>query len=111
MRAKAGVELHAIAAVDVILELIVHPHNTESDHALGLDHALENASLLVLLLVGSDQGLNREENLFNSLQEQLLVRILGLGLGENSLNISVHWKQPPSNIPHKQGKMVRPSCC
>ena len=89
--AERRVVLHAVTTVDVILKVIVHPNDTELDDALGLDHALEQASLLVLG-VGVDDRLEGSQDFFDGLQEFGLIRVLGLGLGKNSLNVSVHDK-------------------
>ena len=89
--AEGRVVLHAVTTVDVILKVIVHPDNTELDGALGLDHALKQAGLLVLG-VGVDDRLEGRQDFFDGLQEFGLIRVLGLGLGKNSLNVSVHDK-------------------
>ena len=75
----------------MILKVIVHPDNTELDGALGLDHAFKQAGLLVLG-VGVDDRLDGRQDFFDGLQEFGLIRVLGLGLGKNSLNVSVHDK-------------------
>ena len=89
--AEGRVVLHAVTTVDVILKVIVHPDNTELDGALGLDHALKQAGLLVLG-VGVDDRLEGRQDFFDGLQEFGLIRVLGLGFGKNSLNVSVHDK-------------------
>jgi len=87
--AKRRVVLNAVAAVDVILELIVHPNDAELDGALGLDHTLEQAGSLILG-VGIDDGFERGQDLFDGLQKFGLIRVLGSGLVQNSLDISIH---------------------
>ena len=87
--AKRRVVLNAVAAVDVILELIVHPNDAELDGALGLDHTLEQAGSLILG-VGVDDGFERGQDLFDGLQKFGLIRVLGSGLVQNSLDISIH---------------------
>ena len=52
-------------------------------------HALKQAGLLVLG-VGVDDRLEGRQDFFDGLQEFGLIRVLGLGLGKNSLNVSVH---------------------
>jgi hypothetical protein len=89
--AEGRVVLHAVTTVDVILKVIVHPNDTELDGALGLDHTLEQAGLLVLG-VGVDDRLDGSQDFFDGLQEFGLIRVLGLGFGKNSLNVSVHDK-------------------
>ena len=78
VRADGAVELHAIAAIDLHLTVVVDPRNAEHDDALGLDHTLEQSRLAVLLLVGIDDDAQRIENLGNSLDELGLLGILFL---------------------------------
>ena len=72
--ADGRVELDAVAAVDLDLTGVVHPGHTEHDDALGLDKALDQAGLLVLG-VGSHNGLQALEDLLNSLQKLLLLGV------------------------------------
>ena len=65
------VELHTVTAVDLNLALVIDPGHTEHDDALGLDKALDQAGLLVLG-VGSHNGLQALEDFLNSLQEFFL---------------------------------------
>src|SRR5690606_9332820 len=48
VRADSAVHLHAVAAVDVNLAVIVHPRHAEHDDPLRLDQALDDARLEVL---------------------------------------------------------------
>lgn len=77
VRADGGVELDAVAAVDVVLALVVHPGHLEHDRALGLDDAVEDALGLVLGL-GLDEGLDGLEDLFGGLEKFGFPRIAGL---------------------------------
>ena len=47
VRADGGVELDAVAAIDLALAGIVDPRHAEHDNALGLDQALEQRGLLI----------------------------------------------------------------
>ena len=62
------VELDAVAAVDAIVALVVHPGHAEEDRALGLGYALEDALRLVLGL-GVDEGRYGLEDLVDGLEE------------------------------------------
>ena len=75
----------------MILELVVHPDNAELDGTLGLDHTLEQAGSLILG-VGIDDGFERRQDFLDSLQEFGLIRVLGLGFGKNSFDVSIHDK-------------------
>ena len=68
------VELHTVAAVDLDLASVIDPGHTEHDDALGLDKALDQAGLLVLG-VGSHNGLQALEDFLNSLQKLLLLGV------------------------------------
>ena len=68
------VELHTVAAVDLDLASVIDPGHTEHDDALGLDQALDQAGLLVLG-VGSHNGLQALEDFLNSLQKLLLLGV------------------------------------
>ena len=89
------VVLNAVAAVDVPLVVVVLPGHAELDGALGLHHALQQSDLLILG-VSVDNGLQRAQDLFHSLQELRLVGVLRLGVGQNSLNVLVHRYIPPT---------------
>ena len=84
--ADGGVELHAVAAVDLDLALVVDPRHAEHDHALGLDDALEKRGLLVLG-VGVEGGLQGLEDLLGGLDELGLLGVAGLKLGDDLLGI------------------------
>ena len=88
---ESRVVLHAVTTVDMILELVVHPDNAELDGTLGLDHTLEQAGSLILG-VGIDDGFERRQDFLDGLQEFGLIRVLGLGFGKNSFDVSIHDK-------------------
>ena len=46
--------------------------------------------------MGGDHGLQRAQDLLDSLQELRLVGILGLGLSQNSLDVLIHDDIPPT---------------
>ena len=54
VRANGTVELYAITEVGLNLTLIVNPGYTESEDALGLNHALNDLSLLKLTRTRQD---------------------------------------------------------
>ena len=95
--AQSGIVLHAVAAVDMPDMVVIFPGNAELNNAIRLDHALQQSGLLVLGM-SIDDGGQRGQDLFDSLQELGLGSVLGLGLGENALNVLVHWTFPPKNI-------------
>ena len=55
VRSDSGVELDAVAAVDLDLAVVVNPGNAESDDALGLYKALDEACLLPLGVLVNDE--------------------------------------------------------
>ena len=84
--ADGGVELHAEAAVDLDLALVVHPGHAEHHHALRLDEALEQAVLLV-----SGVGVHRKaqgvQHLAHRLMEYGLARVAGDDGFENGIYV------------------------
>jgi hypothetical protein len=86
--ADRAVELDAVAAVHLDLARVVHPGHTERDDALGLDHALDQAGLLVFGML-FHQRLDALEHLAHCLQEFGLVRIAGGQAVIYALEISV----------------------
>ncbi len=84
--ADGAVVLHAEAAVDLDLAVIVCPRHAEHDHALGLHDALEQAGGLVLG-VGGDGGLDGLQDLGGGLDELGLVGVAGLELADDTLCI------------------------
>ena len=94
---EGRVVLNAVAAVDVPLVVVVLPGHAELDGALGLDHALQQAGLLILG-VGVDDGLQRGQDLLNGLQKLGLVGVLGLGGLNDALNVLVHCFVPPKSF-------------
>jgi hypothetical protein len=94
-----GVELNTETTVNLNLTLIVNPGNTEGDHTLGLNHALDNACFFesgVLL----NNRLERGENLHNSLKEFGLACVTLLAVGVNLFEIFVfqHKYFPPKKV-------------
>ena len=55
VRSDSGVELDAVAAVDLDLAVVVNPGNAEGDDALGLYKALDEACLLPLGVLVNDE--------------------------------------------------------
>ncbi len=82
-----GVELDAVAAVDLDLAGVVDPGHAEHDDALRLDEALEDSGLLVLG-VSVKGRLKGAQDLGGSLDELLLLGIALLELCEDVVAIS-----------------------
>ena len=80
--ADGAVELDAVAAVHLDLALIIDPGHTEGDDALGLDHALDQACLLVFGML-LHHGLDALQHLADSLQE---LRLIGIALCKAIVN-------------------------
>ena len=97
IRTKGRVVLHAVAAVDVVLAVVIHPGHAELDGALGLDHPLQQAGLLIFGM-RVDHRAEGRENLFNGLQKLRLIGVLLFGLVNHSLDISVHNQIASSNF-------------
>ena len=89
VRSDRGVELDAIAAVDLNDAVVVNPGNAEHDSALRLDHTLKNSGLFVLGISFNYRGEGRE-NLFNRLDEFRFVSVFRLNIGENLLDVFTH---------------------
>ena len=84
--ADGGVELDAVAAVDLDLALVVHPRHAEDNDALGLHQALQQAGLLVLG-VCVQRGLQGSQHLGSRLDELRLIGIAGLEVRNDPLGI------------------------
>ena len=84
--ADGGVILHAEAAVDAGLALVVDPGDAELEHALRLDKALQQAGGLPLgVLV--DHELERLKDLAHGLEELGLPGVAALDLGIYTVEI------------------------
>ncbi len=86
--ADGGVELHAVAAVDMDNAVVVRPGHAELDHALRLNKALKQTVLLPLGVLIHNQ-LQRLKNLSDSLQELRLMPVALLHLSVDPLQIIV----------------------
>ena len=86
VRANGIVELNAVADVILYFTLVVNPGYTESEDAVGLYHALYDASFLEfrVLVVNLFYA---EKNLFYGLKEFLLAGMLGLQVGHDLINV------------------------
>ena len=84
--ADGGVVLHAVAAVDLDLTLVVHPFHTEADDAFGLGDALEDLVLLVLG-VFVQQGLEGHQHFFHGLEEDRFAGVLLFQAFNDSLSV------------------------
>ena len=83
-----GIELDAIAAVDLHLAFIIGPSDTEFDHALRLDKAFKHACLLIFRML-RNYWFKAFENLKNGLQEFRLVAITLFDLCVYALDVLV----------------------
>ena len=70
---------------------IVLPRHAEHDHALGLDHPLDDLRLSVFGMPIEDQR-ERLDNLNDGLMKFRLCRVLRLDLGDQLCNVILHWK-------------------
>ena len=86
--ADCGVELHAVAAVDLHLALIVGPCDAELHHAFRLDDAFEHARFLIFRML-RDHRFEAFENLANGLQELRLVAVALFHLRVHALDVLV----------------------
>ena len=75
--ADRAVHLDPEAAVDLDLAAVVHPRHAEHDHALGLDHALEDLGAPVLGVALEDER-ERFDDLLDGLVELGLRGVLRL---------------------------------
>ena len=89
--ADGAVRLHAVAAVDLNLALVVLPRHAEHDDALRLDHALKDLVLLVLGMLLQDRH-DRGQDFFDHVVIFLLLRILLFDRGEDVLYILLHFR-------------------
>ena len=94
VRADSAVKLAAVTDVGVIIAVVVHPHDAEGEHALGLDHAVQEVGLLVLGVLVHHGG-DRGEDLLNGLNKLGLVPVFLLHVLDYAGNISIHWTVPP----------------
>ena len=86
VRADGVVELYAIADVVLHLAAVIDPCDTESDDAVGLDHALDDLGflklgMLVIYILHADQ------DLLDCLKILFFARVLGLEGIENRVYI------------------------
>ena len=86
--ADGGVELHAVAAVDLNLAVVVHPGDAEDDNALRLDEALDQAVGLPFGVLIDDE-LQALENLFDGLQKLRLVAVVLLYVRVYTLQVII----------------------
>ena len=85
--ADGAVELHAEAAVDLNLAVIVDPRHAEHDDAFGLDDALEEGCLLVFRM-GLDDRLQGLQDLGDGLDELGLLGVLRLHLFDDVVDVA-----------------------
>ena len=71
------------------LTIIVAPHNAEGEHALRLDHAVQQIDLLILGMLLDDR-LQRGQDFLHGLHELGLVAMLGSDVLQNAGQISIH---------------------
>ena len=85
VRANGGVELHAIADVDLYFAFVVDPGYTERDDAFGFHKALDELCLLKLRMLVVDV-LDGFQYFFHCLQEFRLARVFTLQVLDDFLN-------------------------
>ena len=95
VRANCVVELYAVTDIYMYLTGVVCPGHTERENTVWLNDTFDDAILFEfgMLIV---HILDREENLFNCLEEFFFARVLSLQLGENL--ICLHSKQNNNEV-------------
>ena len=86
--ADGGVELHAVAVVDLDLAVVVDPGNTEQDDTLGNGQTLQQCITAVLFLVLLDDGTQGLQHFGDGLVELRLVGVLLLDPLQNFIYIT-----------------------
>ena len=89
--ADGAVRLHAVAAVDLHLALVVLPRHAEHHDALRLDHALQDLVLFVLGMLLQDRH-DRGQDFLDHVMIFLLLRILLFDIRKNVLYILLHFR-------------------
>ena len=89
IRANRAVHLHAIAAVDLNLSLVVNPGHAEHDDTLWLDHSLQNFCLTIDG-VGLDDRHHRLGHFLNGLMKLRFGGIFGDDVGHEFLHCLAH---------------------
>ena len=84
--ADGGVELDAVAPVDLHLALVIHPGHPEAHHTLGLHKGLDDAVGLILGVFVHDE-IQALQDLQDCLVEFLLIGVPGDDLGVYPLQI------------------------
>ena len=84
--ANGGVELNAIAAIDLDLSRIIDPRHSEHNDALRLDKTLEQ-SVLFIFGMSIERRAKRAQDFCGCLDEFGLVGILGLKLFKDSFGV------------------------
>src|SRR5262249_26145137 len=86
VRTNRAVHLDAEAAVDLYLALVIEPWNTKHEDPFGFHHALQDACLLVLRVLGHrrTQGL---ENFLDRLVKLELSRVLRSDCAHDIINV------------------------
>lgn len=95
VRTNSIVELNAVTDVYMNFTSVVRPGHTESKDTIWLNETFDDTVLFKfgMLIV---HILDREENLFYSLEEFFFARVLSLQLGENL--ICLHSKQNNNEV-------------
>ena len=86
VRANSAVELYTITKVGLNLTLVVNPGYTESEDALGLNHALNNLCFLKLRMLVINL-LDRLKDFTYSLQILGFAWVFSLQVGHDFLNV------------------------
>ena len=83
---QRSIELHAITAVHMPLMVVILPGHAKFDHALGLNHALQQRSFFIFG-VHTDDRFQRGQYLFHRLQKFRFIRIARHNAIVHALNI------------------------
>ncbi len=67
VRTDRGIELYAVADIDMHLSVVVDPRNAELDLALRLAKTLQERKLFILFFVCRDHRAQRVQDLLHSL--------------------------------------------
>ena len=86
IRADRAVTLDAEAAVDVDFSAVVHPGDTEHEHALGFHDAFQNL-LIHQMGIGGYVGSHAFHHLAYGLMELFFTGVLGYDIGHDALDI------------------------
>ena len=105
---ESGIELDAVAAVDLHPALVIGPRDAEHDLAFRFHDALKDAVLLVFGIL-QKQGFQRVEDFLEGLNEFGLMRVVLFHAADDFLHVRrshgcAPWRRP---LPFSQGGTIR----